>query len=103
MFHFPQPPFAHSPLCPFNDRRINGHRCRSGGHAVPHLQPEEEGRRGVVQVLDVEGEPSSGAGECVRIDFHVIGDAEVHLLRDSRQMANRRLGLRRQLLYAETG
>jgi len=57
----------------------------------------------VVESADREGEASSGAGESVRIDGDVVGDAEVHLLRDYWEMANRRLGLRRQFLHAQTG
>jgi len=90
-------------LCRFHDRRCNGDGCRSGGDAVPLVEAEEEGRRGVVESADPEGEASSGAGESVRIDRDVVGDAEIHLLGDYWEMANRRLGLRHQFLHAQTG
>ncbi|KAG4942227.1 hypothetical protein JHK85_046873 [Glycine max] len=88
----------------FHDCRGSGDGSRSGGDAVPRIPAEEEGRKGVVEVADdVEVEASSGAGEYVRIDCDVIGDVEVHLLGDYWEMANRRLGLRHQLLDAQTG
>lgn len=57
----------------------------------------------MVESADLEGEASSGASESVRIDRDVVGDAEVHLLRDYSEMANRRLGLRYQFLHAQIG
>ncbi|XP_047149665.1 uncharacterized protein LOC124821777 isoform X1 [Vigna umbellata] len=88
-------------LCPFHDRRCNGDGRRSGSDVVPLVEEEEESRRGVVESADPEGEASSGAGESVRIDRDVVGDAEVHLLRDYWEMANSRFGLRHQFLHAQ--
>ena len=37
------------------------------------------------------------------VDHDAVGDLEVHLRRDLREMADRRLGLRDQLSHAEAG
>ena len=53
----------------------------------------------MVESADLEGE----ASESLRIDRDVVGDVEVHLLRDYWEMANRRFGLRYQFLHAQIG
>lgn len=91
----------------------NGDRRRSRGASVLGAE-SAEGERGrsecklrreINQIGEEEGlaPAGPGAGHVAGVAHDAYGDAEVHLRRDSREMADRRLGLRHQLSHAEAG
>jgi len=98
----------------------NGYGGRGGGGAVLCAEPAavaeggggQRGSRRRQRRVEIEqiGAPEkafeaagAGSGDAAGVDRNAVGDSEVHVFRDFREVANRRFGLRHQLLHAQAG